>query len=123
MERKNTERQYHIQDNSGVVHKDMRIYCNINQFPVLPFCGPHSKPYGARGVSKHYHLRFDPKLGNDACKILRISWSCVSSSSMLDKPWISGIPSDKQDRYKPVTNFTYWPVLGYFNNWNIILLS
>ena len=42
---------------------------------------------------------------------------------MLDKPWIYGIPLDEQDRYKPVTNCTYWPVLGYFNNWNIILLS
>ena len=42
---------------------------------------------------------------------------------MLDKPWISGIPSDKQERYKPVTKSTYWPVLGAFNNWNIIELS
>ena len=42
---------------------------------------------------------------------------------MLDKAWISGIPSDKQDRYKPVTKCTYWPVLGAFNNWNIIQLS
>ena len=41
---------------------------------------------------------------------------------MLDKSWISGIPSDKQDRYKPVTKCTYWPVLGAFNNWNIIQL-
>ena len=42
---------------------------------------------------------------------------------MLDKSWISGIPSDKQDCYKPVTKCTYWPVLGYFNNWNNIQLS
>ena len=42
---------------------------------------------------------------------------------MLDKPCISGISSDKQERYKPVTNFTYWPVLGSFNNRNIIELS
>ena len=42
---------------------------------------------------------------------------------MLDKPWISGISSDKQERYKPVTKCTYWPLLGAFNNWNIILLS
>ena len=34
-----------------------------------------------------------------------------------------GIPSDKQERYKPVTKCTYWTVLGYFNNWNIIQLS
>ena len=42
---------------------------------------------------------------------------------MMDKPWISGIPSEKQEPYKPVTKCTYWPVLGAFNNWNIIELS
>ena len=42
---------------------------------------------------------------------------------MLDKLWIYGIPSDEQERYKPVTKCTYWPVLGSFNNWNIIQLS
>ena len=34
----------------------------------------------------------------------------------------SGISSDKQERYKLVTKCTYWPVLGAFNNWNIIQL-
>ena len=29
----------------------------------------------------------------------------------------------KKERYKPVTKCTYWPVLGSFNNWNIIQLS
>ena len=42
---------------------------------------------------------------------------------MLYKPWINGISSDKQEQYKPVTKCTYWPVLGSFNNWNIIQLS
>ena len=42
---------------------------------------------------------------------------------MIDKPWVSDIPSDEQERYKPVTKCTYWPVLGYFNNWGIIQLS
>ena len=42
---------------------------------------------------------------------------------MLDKPWISEIPSKKKSRYQPVTNYTYFPVLGSFNNWNIIKLS
>ena len=55
--------------------------------------------------------------------IHRIPYSCVACTSMLDKPWISGIPSEKQERYKPVTKCTYWPVLGAFNNWNILLLS
>ena len=42
---------------------------------------------------------------------------------MLEKPWISGIPSTKQARYQPVSNCTYWPVLGSYNNWSIIDLT
>ena len=57
------------------------------------------------------------------CAIRRIPCVCVSCTSMLDKPWMSGISSDKQKRYKPVPKCTYWPVLGSFKNCNIILLS
>ena len=42
---------------------------------------------------------------------------------MLDKTWIPGLTPEKQPRYQPVTDCYYWPVLGSFNNWNIILLS
>ena len=62
-----TFREYHVQDNSDVSHKDVKMYCGTNQFPELPFCGPHTKPHGARGLSKHYHLRFDTKLGHGIC--------------------------------------------------------
>ena len=41
----------------------------------------------------------------------------------MDKPWIGGIPYNKQTRYQPVTNCTYLPVLGLHNNWNIIELA
>ena len=41
---------------------------------------------------------------------------------MLDKLWINGLPPQQQLNYKPVTEFTYWPVIGSFNNWNIIIL-
>ena len=50
-------------------------------------------------------------------------FACVSFTSILDKPWISGIPSKKQARYQPITNFTYWLVLVSYNNWNIIHLT
>ena len=72
---------------------------------------------------KHYHLRFGPKLGMGICAIGCITCACVACASMLDKPWISGVPSDEQERYKPVTKWTYWPVLGSFNNWSILELS
>ena len=54
-----TGREYHIQDNADVAHKDVKMYCDTNQFLALPYCVPHPKPHGARGLSKHYHLRFD----------------------------------------------------------------
>ena len=103
--------------------KDVKMYCNTNQFPELLFSGPHSKPHGAKGLIKHYYLRFDPKLGMRVCEICLIPSACVACTPMLDKPWIYGISSDKQERYKHVTKCTYWPVLVSFNNWNIIQLS
>ena len=93
--RKWTNREYHVQDNSDVAHKDVEIYCDTNQFPKLPFCGPHPKPHGARGLIKHYHLRFYPKIGHVICAILRITYAYVACTSILDKPWISGIPLKK----------------------------
>ena len=123
MERKLTDRQYRVQDNAAVELKDVNIYCNTNQFPKSSFCGTHYKPYGARRFSKHQHLRFYPKLGMVVCAICRIPCACVACTSILYKPWISGISSDKQERYKHVTKCSYWPVLGSFNIWNIIELS
>ena len=101
----------------------MKIYFDPNQFPAFPFCGPHPKPCGERGVGKHYHIPFGPELGHDICAIRRIPCACVACTSILEKPWLSGIPSKKQARYQPVTNYTYWPVLGSYNNCNIIELT
>ena len=123
MEQKWTDRQYRVQDNDAVSHKYVKTYCNTNKFPALTFCGPHSKPHCAGGLSKYYHLLSDPKLGNGACAILRISCSCATCKSMMEKPCISGIPSDKEYHYKPVIYCNYCTVLGSFNNCNIILLS
>ena len=78
MEIKQTDRKYHVQDNTDVAHKDVKIYFNTNQFPELSFSSPHSKPHGARGLSKHYHLRFDPKLGMGVFEIRRIPCAWVA---------------------------------------------
>ena len=102
-----TDREYHFQDNSGVSYKEVKMYCNINQLPALPFCGPHPKHHGARGFSKQYNFRFDPKLGHGICAIIRIPYSCFGYTSMIDTPRISVIPSKKKSRYKHVTNYTY----------------
>ena len=50
------------------------------------FCGLHPKPHEARGLGKHYHLRFDPNIGHVICAICCIPCSCVWCTSMLDKP-------------------------------------
>ena len=39
--RKWTDREYHVQDNADISHKDVKMYCDTNQFPALTFCGPH----------------------------------------------------------------------------------
>ena len=68
------------------------MYCDTKQFPALPLCGPLTKTHGSRGSSNHYHLRFDPKLGHGTCAIRRIPCAYVACISMLDNPWIYGIP-------------------------------
>ena len=97
------------------------MYYNKNVFPVLPYCGPHSKLHGTSVLSMNYHLRFVPKLGNGVCAIRLILCDFVACTSLLYKPWIYGIPSNEQERYKPVAKCTYCPVLGSFNNSNILL--
>ena len=91
MERKWTERKYHGQENAPVELNDVKIYCNTDQFHELSFYGSHSKPHGIIEPSKHYHLRFDPKLGMVVCAIRRIPCARVACISMLNKLWISGI--------------------------------
>ena len=120
---KYTYREYHVQYNADVSNKDVKIYCDTNQFPELPFCGSHPNPHGARGLGKNYHIHFYQNLGHGICAIRRIPCACVACTSMLDQPWISGVQSTKQARYQTVINCTYWPVLGPYKNWNIIHLT
>ena len=88
--RKWKDRDYHVQDNADVSHKDVKIYCDTNQLPQLTFCGSHTNPHGERGLGKHYHIRFDPNLVHHICTIIRITCACVACTSMLDQPWIYG---------------------------------
>ena len=121
--RKLTDREYHVQDNADVAHKYVKMYCDTNQFPTLKFCGSHPNPNVSRGLGKHYHLNSDTNLGHGICAIFRIPCAYVACTSMLGKLWISGPQSTKQAHYQPVTNYTYWPVLGPYNNCNIIELT
>ena len=94
--RKWTDREYHLWVNADVAHKDVKMYCDTNQFSTLPFCVLHPNTHGAMGLSKHYHLWFDPKLGHVICAIHRIPCACVAFTSMIDQPWIFGVHFKKQ---------------------------
>ena len=38
----------------------------------------------------------------------------------MDNPWAYDFDHAKQPRYQPVVDRTYWLVLGYLDNWDII---
>ena len=74
-------------------------------------------------MSKHYHLRFDTKIGHGICEINSIPCACSACTSILQKPWISDITPNKQARHQHIKNWTYWKIIGLFKNWNTIQLS
>ena len=40
--------------------------------------------------------------------------------NLVVNTWYYGFDTTKQPCYQPVVDCIYWPVLGFFNNWNII---
>ena len=75
------------------------MYCTTNPFPELEFFGPHNKQHGARGLVKHYHIRFDPKLGPGTYKMGCIPCACTQCTFTLYKPWYPGVPPHQKPRY------------------------
>ena len=65
-------------------------------------------------------MSLEPKLGQGICAIWGIMCVFVDFTSMLDKTWSPVVSHNYQPWYKPFLDSTYWPMLGYFNNWNII---
>ena len=65
-----TDHEYRLQKIKEVPYISVIMSCATTQFPELSFCGPHAKPHELRGLSKHYHLLLDPKLGNEKYTIL-----------------------------------------------------
>ena len=53
-----------MQNNEGVDHQDVKMYCATTQFTELLFFGMQKIPHGVRGLSKYYQMFFDPKLGH-----------------------------------------------------------
>ena len=119
-EKKCKKRKYHVQKDEDVAHKYVKMFCNTNQFSVLPFCGPHMKPHGVCRLNNHYHMCLDTKLCHRTCAIYLIPCTCTQCTHVLDKPYTPGVPPHQQPRYQPIRYFTNWPVLGSYNNWNFI---
>ena len=101
-EKKLTSREYHIQKNEDTEQQYVKMYCNTKQFTELTFCGLHNKPHIARRLSKHYHVRFDPKLEHGTCAILIITFECSQWTSALYKTWNTGVPPHLKLHYQPV---------------------
>ena len=115
-----TDNNYHFQDKKYVPHTSVKMSCSTTQFPYFSFFGPHAKPHVVRGLSKHYHLRLDPKFGHGKCAIRKIPFDSISCTTMLYNPWAYGVRLTKHPHFQPVVDYTYWPVIGSFNHFNII---
>ena len=89
-------------------------------FPVSSFCGSHVKPCYLWGLSKHYHLYLDTKLGHEKCSIQNIPCACVKCTNILENTWAPGVYHVQQPRYQPIFEFTYLPALVRLKNCNII---
>ena len=76
----------------------------------------HTKKNGIRGLSKHYHMQFDPKLLHGICVIFHIPCAYAECTSMIDKPCIHGLTSKQQPIYQPVIDYNYWSVLPPLTN-------
>ena len=79
-------------EDDDVAQKAVKMFLNTNRFPELQICGPHTKPHGVRGFSKHYHMWFDPKLGHVICAMCQIPCAFFEFTSTLNKPWVRILP-------------------------------
>ena len=70
------EMEYFFQEEDDLTHKNVKIFCDTNQFPSFKFCVPHTNPHGVRGLSKQYHIIFYTKLGHGTCEIRLIACAC-----------------------------------------------
>ena len=112
-----------MQQNEDVKHQDAEMYCATNQFTELSCCGPHNKPHVVHTLGKHYHMRFDTRLEHEIREINHIPCVFNQCKYMIELTWTPSVKEHQQPHSQHAKYFTYWPVLGYFNNWDIIQLS
>ena len=68
-----------------VTQAGVKMCCVPTKFPAFPFFGTHAKPHRVTGLSKHYHMLLDPKLGHGTCSILQIPCDYVACTTILEK--------------------------------------
>ena len=94
-----TNREYCVQKSEDVEHQDVKMYCNINKFPLLNVFDPHNKPHDTRRLSNNYYMYFDPKQGHVTCAICCIPCACPPCTTTLYKLWATGVPPHQQPCY------------------------
>ena len=98
----------------------LKLFVIQPSFVHYHFCGPHTEPHVVRGLRKNV---LDYILGQGICEMRLIPCACVDCTSMLEKTWSTGISHYEQPHYHPVLDCTYWPVLGYFKTYNMIIFT
>ena len=106
-----------------VNHTDVKMYFVTKQFTTLKCCVPLAKPHGLWGLIKNNHLWLDPKLGHGICEIHQKPSACVSCTTMSDNKWSPGVSRTENPYCQHVLYYKNWPMLGTYNNWNIINLT
>ena len=106
-----------------VNHTDVKMYFVTKQFTTLKCCVPLAKPHGLWGLIKNNHLWLDPKLGHGICEIHQKPSACVSCTTMSDNKWSPGVSRTENPYCQHVLDYKNWPMLGTYNNWNIINLT
>ena len=96
--------------------------CSVIQPSLLHlhFLVIHEKPHGVRGLIKDYHMQLEPKLVHGICAIRQTPCECSGFKYVFGKTWYSGVSPSNQPFYKILHYYTYWTVLGSFNDWYII---
>ena len=75
-----------MQRNEYFEHQYVKTHFTTNHFPELPFYGTHKKPHGVHGLSKHYHMHFDPKIGHGTCEINYTHCAYTQCKYTIEKP-------------------------------------
>ena len=115
-------RLYNVQRNPNIDHRGIKMIRNNKLFPSLNVINGKTFSYASKGILRHYHYWYDPKLVPGIVAIRRISCSCHACTDILS---LSCDPKTKeavnQPIYGKVYNCKYSQILGCHNN--LILMN